>query len=177
MTETLARRVVWGALAASIVFAGDARSASAETSRWSVGLQGTVGVIAIVDTQLAGHIGLQGGFRPWRQLELGLTLRGALRNKTLQLDTFARVLYVFRWRWLTLLPGLGLGYSADRVTFSEQGADPLWTGALLARLQGALAVSLPAQLELRIELVGSSFYFNRFWIYAWEPALALHYRF
>lgn len=165
------------AIGASIVLGSPARAASADGSGWNVGLQGTVGLIAIVDTQVAGFVGLQAGFRPWRLLELGLTLRLAPRAKTLQLDAFAQALCVLRWRWFTFLPGVGVGYSADHVTFSVQEVDPLWTGALLARLQGAVAVALPAQFELRVELVGSSFYYNRFWIYAWEPALALHYRF
>jgi hypothetical protein len=160
--------------------------AGVSASRWTLAVSGVYSHQPGGRTGLPVFVGVAAGFEPIPWLECSLAARLGAARDLLQLDAYLSVSGRWRWRWLTLLPGMGLGFSAThqtvpRSTSSYYGvtaaASELWAEALLWRLSPAVVFSLASWLELRFDPAAFSLYISRFWISAWEPELALRYRF
>jgi hypothetical protein len=145
---------------------GAAQPAQQPEPRWSVSLQAGASVV----TEGCGSLGAGVERRLWRGLEAAARLRTVLGDMRKQLDGALQLGWRWRLRRFSVALGglLGVG--------GLHGLQGIWSTALLLGPDLELGLRLVRRLELRAAL-GTTFYFDRLWIAAWEPRVGLAYSF
>jgi hypothetical protein len=134
--------------------------------RWSISLQAGASVV----TEGCGTFGAELGRRLVLGLEVGARLRTVLGDIRKQLDGALQL----GWRWRVRRFNVALGGVLG--VGGLHGLQGVWSTALLLGPDLELGVRLVRRLELRAGL-GTTFYFDRLWIAAWEPRAGLAYSF
>lgn len=109
--------------------------------------------------------------------EVGLVVRVVPDAAVLQFDASASIAAVLRWGWFAWRPGLNVGYSALRVADLWYDGPAVWSHGLLVHPRVLeVAAQLRDDIDLRLDL-GFTAYFDRLWMWSWEPSVAFCYRF
>ena len=143
-----------------------AQQAPPAEPRWSISLQAGASVV----TEGCGTLGAELGRRLALGLEVGARLRTVLGNLRKQLDGALQLGWRWRVRRFSVSLGGLLGVGA------LHGLQGVWSTALLLGPDLELGLRLVRQLELRVGL-GTTFYYDRLWIAAWEPRASIAYSF
>jgi len=149
----------------------------AEARPWSVAVEGGAALMPITLEETGGLAAVTVSRIFARLLELELCFRYQNANLSTHVDSAIRAASHLRFvdGKVALVPGLRLGYSAIQIHVPNM--DPHWTGALLIQPGLDLRFLPLPWLELRVNVITGSVYWNELWIFVWEPTLGVGFRF
>lgn len=111
-----------------------------------------------------------------RSVRLGLTASGQFGLESSQASVVAEVTFSLHLGRFRLFGGPRLGVAVLQVDWADW-TDPVWTEALVTRLDLGAAVSLFRRWELSLVPVTVTHYYNKVHLLCWEPSVTLGYRF